>query len=160
MTRRNLLLGAFTLLVVAASLAIPLIPETAQPIDATSLGGPDPAMEVLQSSAGLPMPEGLHAGDKIYLSDMSPETRSFFMVGGSNPPRGTSIDLPVRNPDGSIHHVQIQFAPVEFFNGGPLNVATQVAGFALTLLAAALGLLLLWRGRSLAAYGGGVVLRL
>jgi hypothetical protein len=153
MLSRSWFLAAITALTIAACIAIPLIPETAQPIDATSLGGDDPAMEVLPSSQGLPMPEGLHAGDKIYLSDMSPATRSFFMVGGSNPPRGTSIDLPVRNPDGSLRHVQAQFAAVDFFNGNAINMATQAAGFALTLLTAALGLLLIWRGQSQAALG-------
>jgi hypothetical protein len=150
--RRQLLL-VFSVLVVAACIAIPLTPETAQPIDATTTGGTDPAMEVLQSSLGIPMPAGLHAGDKVYLTDMSPETRSFFMVGSSNPPRGTSIDLPVRDPDGSIHHVQAQFVPVAFLNGDAVNIATVVTGYALNLLVAALGLLLLWRGRSRAALG-------
>lgn len=153
MTRRILLLSAVTALTVIAALAIPFIPETAQPIDATSLGGPNPAMEVLPSSLGLPMPAGLHAGDKIYLADMSTATRSFFMVGGSNPPRGTVIDLPVRDPDGSVHHVQAPFLPVDFLNGDAVSIITEIAGYALELLVAALGLLLLWRGRSQAALG-------
>src|SRR5579859_7105756 len=117
MTTRFWFLLAVSILTVAACIAIPLIPETVQPIDATSLGGDDPAMEVLPSSLGVPMPAGLHAGDKLYLSDMTPATRSFFMVGGSNPPSGTSIDLPVRQPDGSVRHVQAQFVPVNFLNG-------------------------------------------
>jgi len=153
MTTRLWFLIAVSILTVAACIAMPLIPETAQPIDATSIGGPDPAMAVLQSSLGVPLPPGLHVGDKIYLSDMSPATRSFFMVGGSNPPRGTSIDLPVRNPDGSIHHVQAEFVPVNFLNGDALNIATEITGYALNLLLAALGLLLLWRGRNRAAFG-------
>jgi len=152
MNRCLLLLSVVTALTVIAALAIPFIPETVQPIDATTASGAA-AMEVLPSSAGVPMPEGLHAGDKMYLADMSPATRSFFMVGGSNPPRGTVIDLPVRQPDGSIRHVPAQFVAVDFFNGNAINMVTQAAGFALTLLAAALGLLLLWRGRSQAAFG-------
>ena len=153
MNLRLVLLSAVTALTVIACIAMPLIPETAQPIDATSFGGNGEAMEVLPSSLGVPLPAGLHAGDKMYLADMTPTTRSFFMVGGSNPPRGTVIDLPVRQPDGSIKHVPAQFVAVDFFNGNAINMATQAAGFALTLLAAALGLLLLWRGRSQAAFG-------
>jgi len=155
MTLRRWLLVFFTVLVAAVCLALPLVPQTGQPIDATTGTGPngEPAMVVLQSSLGLPMPAGLHVGDKVYLSDMSPATRSFFMVGGSNPPRGTTIDLPVRQPDGSLRHVQAEFAPVAFLNGNVLNKATQLAGYALILLVAALGLLLLWRGQSRAASG-------
>jgi hypothetical protein len=141
--------------VAAVCVAIPLIPETAQPIDATTgtgTGG-EPVMVVLQSSLGVPMPAGLRIGDKVYLSDMSPATRSFFMVGGSNPPRGTSIDLPVRDPDGSLRHVQIQFMPVDFLNGNVLNMATELVSYLLNLFVAALGLLLLWRGQSRAASG-------
>ena len=152
MTIRFWLLTVVSALTIAACIAIPLVPETAQPIDATLTSGPDPAMEVLPSSQGIPLPPGLHVGDKVYLSDMSPITRSFFMVGGSNPPRGTSIDLPVRDANG-IHHVQAQFMPVSFVNGNALNIATEVASYALVLLMAALGLLLLWRGHSRAAMG-------
>lgn len=155
MTLRRGFLISFTVLVAAVCASLPLVPETAQPIDATSGTGDGgaPVMVVLQSSLGLPMPAGLHAGDKVYLSDMSPTTRTFFMVGGSNPPRGTSIDLPVRQPDGSLLHVQAQFAPVGFLSGNALNMTTQAAGYALLLLMAALGLLLLWRGQSLATRG-------
>jgi hypothetical protein len=155
MTLRKWFLVSFTALVVAVCIAIPLIPVTAQPIDATSGTGPggEPTMVVLQSSLGVPMPDGLHVGDEVYLADMSPATRSFFMVGGSNPPRGTSIDLPVRQPDGGLRHVQAQFMPVNFLNGNVLNMATELVGYLLGLLVAALGLLLLWRGQSRAATG-------
>lgn len=153
MSLRQLLLTAFSILVIGACLAVPFIPLTAQPFDATTSGGTAPAMEVLPSSLDVPLPPGLRAGDKIYLADMSPTTRSFFMVGGSNPPRGTVVDLPVRDPDGSTHHVQAAFVPVAFLNGNALNMATEVAGYLLTLLTAALGLLLLWRGQSQAAFG-------
>ncbi|HEY1773913.1 MAG TPA: hypothetical protein VGH91_12065 [Gammaproteobacteria bacterium] len=153
MSIRKWFLVSFTVLVVAVCLAIPLIPETAQPFDMTLGSSATPSLVVLPSSLGVPMPPGLHAGDKVYLSDMSPATRSFFMVGGSNPPRGTSIDLPVRDPDGSVHHVQSQFVPIGFLSGNALNMATQLASYALYLLFAALGLLLLWRGQSRAAYG-------
>jgi hypothetical protein len=153
MTIRFWLLTAVSALTVAACIAMPLIPETAQPFNATVVAEPAPAMEVLPSTLGIPMPAGLHEGDKVYLSDMSPATRSFFMVNNSNPPHGTSIDLAVRNPDGSIHHVQAEFAPVDFLNGDTLNRATELVGYALNLLMAALGLLLLWRGKSRAAFG-------
>jgi len=153
MTIRFWLLTAVSALTIAACIAMPLIPETVQPIDATTVGGSNPVMEVLPSSEGVPMPAGLHEGDKVYLSDMSPATRSFFMVNSSNPPQGTSIDLAVRDAHGSIHHVQAQFVPVDFLNGDALNMATEIVGYALNLLMAALGLLLLWRGQNRAAAG-------
>jgi hypothetical protein len=152
MTTRLWFLIAVSILTIAGCIAIPLIPVTAQPIDASFAGGGEPAMEVLPSSLGVPLPPGLKSGDVAYLTDMDPTTRSFFMVGGSNPPVGTSIDLPVRRADG-IHHVQLQFIRVNFLNGDAVNIATEVAGYALVLLVAALGLLLLWRGQSRAAYG-------
>ena len=144
----------FSALVAAFCLAMPFIPQTVQPIDATSGPSKDkPSMYVLPSSQGLPMPAGLHAGDQMYLADMSPATRSFFMVGGSNPPPGTSIDLPVRNPDGSIRHVQVQFVTVPFLSGTAINMITQIMSYAQVILVFALGLLLLWRGSSRAAFG-------
>jgi hypothetical protein len=152
MTKRLWFLIAVSILTIAGCIAIPLIPVTAQPIDASFAAGSDPAMAVLPSSLGVPMPAGLKSGDVAHLADMSPNTRSFFMVGGANPPVGTSIDLPVRRADG-IHHIQLQFMRVNFFNGDAVNIATEVAGYALVLLVAALGLLLLWRGQSRAAYG-------
>jgi hypothetical protein len=152
MTVRKWFLASFTVLVIAVCIAMPLIPEAAQPFDATVTGGDDPALVILPSSVGLALPPGLHAGDKAYLSEMSPVTRSFFMVGGANSPRDTVLDLAVRRADG-IHHVPVQFMPISFLNGDALNMATEIAGYALTLLMAALGLLLLWRGQSRAAFG-------
>lgn len=152
MTTRLWLLIAVSILTIAGCIAIPLIPVTAQPIDASFAAGSDPAMEVLPSSLGVPMPAGLKAGDVAHLTDMDPVTRSFFMVGGSNPPAGTSIDLPVRRADG-IHHVQVQFVRTTFLNGDAVNMATEAVSYALVLLVAALGLLLLWRGQNRATYG-------
>jgi len=84
--------------------------------------------------------------------DMSPRTRSLFMVAGANPPAGTSFDLPIRR-NGETHDVTVQFAPVEFLGGGTGIVVSTLAGYALSWLMAVLGLLLLWRGRSRAALG-------
>lgn len=153
MNRRLLLLSVVTALTVIAALAIPFIPETAQPVDATLVNNNgETGMRLLPSSLGIPFPPGLQEGDVSYLSDMSPETRSFFMINGANQPEGTRIDLPVRRADG-LHHIETEFKPVPFLNGSPLNMATEITGYAMTLLMAALGLLLLWRGHNRAAYG-------
>ena len=153
MTLRTWLLALFSLLVLAACLALPFIPEAAQPFDATAdLSGDEPVMVILPSSLGLPMPEGLQSGDRAYLTDMTPETRSIFMLGSLNPPAGMSFDLPVRRADG-VHHVRVSFMHVAYLSGTTANVLSTLAGYALTVLVAALGLLLLWRGSSQAALG-------
>ncbi len=151
MTFHKLLLAAFSVLVVGACIAIPFVPETIQPVNATVFGS-DPVMKFSPSTLGIPFPAGLQPGDVAYLTDMSPETRSFFMVGNSNAPAGTIIDMPIRRADG-IHHIPMQFAPVSFLNGNLMNMATEIAGYALSILMAALGLLLLWRGHSRATLG-------
>jgi hypothetical protein len=153
MILRHWSLVIFTALVVVACIAIPFFPQTAQPVNATVAGGgKDPTMTFVPSTLGVSMPVGLQVGDVAHLSDMSPETRSFFMVGGSNVPVGTIIDMPIRRADG-IHHIPMQFVRVNFLNGSPMNMATELAGYALTVLMAGLGLLLLWRGHSRAASG-------
>lgn len=152
MMLRHWFLALFTLLVAAACIAIPFIPLAIPPFDTVPASGGEPAMQVLPSSLGAPMPAGLQAGDRVYFADMTSDTRSLFMVGSLNPPAGETFDLPVRRADG-IHKLQIQFVPVNFLSGSALNVANQLVGYALNLLMAALGLLLLWRGRSRATLG-------
>ena len=151
MTRRLLLL-LLSFVVVAACLTAPFVPYTSQPFDATPVRGQDVSLQVLPSSVGLPMPEGLHAGDQFYFKDMTPDNRAYFMVGSLNPPLGTAMDLPVRRADG-IHMVHAEFQRVPFLNGNLANQANEVVSYAELLLTAALGLLLVWRGRSRATTG-------
>jgi len=151
MTTRIKLLALLTLLCIAALVAMPLVPEYVQPFDAT--GGPTrDSLKVLPSSVGLPMPEGLQAGDVFYYADLSPRSRSFFMSSSLNVPAGTSVDLVVHRADG-IHQVTVPFGSVEFLNGSTGNRIIEIADYLLTILATALGLLLLWRGRNRAALG-------
>lgn len=152
MTLRTWLLALLSFLVVTACIAPPLIPQTALPFDAVPIKSDKPTLQVLSSSLGLPMPEGLKAGDRMVFEEMSPDTRAFFMVGGLNAPAGTVMNLAVRRDDG-LHHVQVTLAPVPFLNGNDVNMAIESCSYALTLLTATLGLLLLWRGRSEATLG-------
>jgi hypothetical protein len=95
-------------------------------------------------------------GDIAYISDMSRETRSYFMVGSLNPPVGTVIDMPVRRADG-LHHIYAKFLPSSFLSGNTTTVTSVLAIYGLTLLMAALGLLLLWRGNSTATLGVAII---
>jgi len=152
MTPRNQLLALLTLLCIAALVAIPFIPEYVQPFDATTVPGQPAALKILPSSVGLPMPEGLKAGDTFYFSDVSPRTRSFFMSGSLNAPAGTSMDLVVHRADG-IHEVTAPFGRVPFLSGSTGTRIIEIAGYLLTILVTTLGLVLLWRGRNRAALG-------
>ena len=151
MTTRIKLLALLTLLCIVALVAMPFVPEYVQPFDAG--GGPSQdSLKVLPSSVGLPMPEGLKAGDVFYYGDLTPQSRSFFMSNSLNVPAGTSMDLVVRRADG-VHQVTVPFGYVEFLNGSTGNRIIEIADYLLTTLATALGLLLLWRGRNRAALG-------
>src|SRR6185503_14439747 len=108
-------LALFSAIIVLGCLALPLVPETIQPFDATP--SPDAkGMMILQGSEGQQMPPELQAGDVMLFQDMSPDTRSYFMVGGVNPPAGTMIDVPVRRADG-LHHFQVPFQPTSILVG-------------------------------------------
>ena len=153
MTARNLLLALLTLLSVAACLALPLIPETTQPFNGTVVPvGNEPVLKILPSSLGLSMPAGLQAGDEVYFSDLSPHDRSYFMTGNLNSPAGTVMTLVVTRADGK-HTVVVPLQPVGFLSGSAGNRITQLVAYILILVVTALGLLLLWRGQTMAALG-------
>ncbi|HEX7965864.1 MAG TPA: GAF domain-containing protein [Gammaproteobacteria bacterium] len=152
MSLRQLLLTAFSVLVIGACLAVPFIPLAAQPFDANSVPGKTVALTVRPSSVGLPMPEGMQEGDLIYFSDLPPATRAYFMGNSSNPPVGTTLDIPVRRADG-LHHIKVVFQKISLFDGSLTVQINSAANYLLMLLSAALGLLLLWRGQSRATFG-------
>jgi hypothetical protein len=152
MTLRHWSLAAFSVLVIATCLAVPFIPLAAQPFDATSAPGPAVALTVQKSSLGLPLPEGMQEGDAIYFADLPPETRGYFMGGSSNPPVGTTLDIPVRRADG-LHHIKVVFQQIPFLSGSLTLQINEIANYLLVLLSSALGLLLLWRGQSRATFG-------
>ena len=152
MTLRTGSLALFSLFVLAACIAVPFIPQTIQPFNATVSPGNPVVIEILPSSVGISMPEGLKVGDRMDFAELSPETRGFFMVGGLNAPAGTSMDLPIRRDDG-IHHVEVRFQPVGFLNGDTQNRVIEFTAYAVTVLIALLGLLLLWRGQNRVTLG-------
>ncbi|HEY3858059.1 MAG TPA: hypothetical protein VGM47_00455, partial [Gammaproteobacteria bacterium] len=150
MTVRKLLLVAFTLICIAACLGLPFVPVATQPFDTKPIDG-GVVMQVLPSPLGLSMPAGLEAGDRIHLEDLTPRDRAYFLD-GVNAPAGTTLDLVVRRTDG-LHHVAMTFQPVGLLNLNAADRVIQSIGYVLVLVVTALGLVLLWRGRNLAASG-------
>ncbi|HEY3645629.1 MAG TPA: hypothetical protein VGM16_09855, partial [Gammaproteobacteria bacterium] len=150
MTARKLLLVLFTLICIAASLGLPFVPQTIAPFDSSDVDG-GPVLRVFPSSLGLPMPTGLEAGDRIDLRDLTPRDRAYFLD-NDEAPAGTTLELVVRRADG-LHRVPMTFQTVGFLNGSAANRVIQAAGYVLLLVVTALGLVLLWRGRNLAAWG-------
>jgi hypothetical protein len=150
MTARTLLLSLLTLLCIVACLGLPFVSQTIAPFDTIDLHG-GPVLQVMPSSLGLAMPAGLEAGDRIDLGDLTARERSYFLD-NDNAPAGTLLVLPIRRADG-LHQVPMTFQAVGFLNGGTANRVIEVAGYVLLLVATALGLVLLWRGRNLAAWG-------
>ena len=147
MTLRPWLL-ALSGLVTALFLSLPFLPQSTQPFDTTSVIG-EPAQRILPSSRGVHLPEGLEAGDRLYFEDMTPETRLMFMVGSMNPPAGTPMHLTVRRGD-ETRDVTVQFMPTTFMSSGTFIT---LSDYAVTALAAVLGILLLWRGQGRATLG-------
>ena len=152
MTKRSWFLAAFGAAVFATCLGLPFIPSATQPFDTYPAPSDKFALQIHTSSVGLTMPEGLQPGDIVHFSDMTPAVRSYFMVGSSNPPVGSALDMPVRRADG-LHHVETTFQRVPYLNGSLASQAYTVANYALLLLMSALGLLLLWRGQGRATLG-------
>ena len=135
-------------LVTAVFLSLPFLPQSTQPFDTTTVIG-EPAQRILPSSRGVRLPDGLEAGDRLYFADMPSETRLMFMVGSMNPPVGTPMHLRVTRGDQKLD-VTVPFMPTTFLSGGTFIT---LSDYALTALAAVLGLLLLWRGKSRATLG-------
>jgi hypothetical protein len=150
MTPRKLLLVLFTLICIAACLGLPFVPQATAPFDANGIDD-GPVLQVSPSSLGLPMPTGLEAGDRIDLADLTPRDRAYFLD-NDEAPAGTTLELVVRRSDG-VHRVPMTFQTVGFLNGSAANRVIQAAGYVLLLVVTALGLVLLWRGRNLAAWG-------
>ncbi|HEY4126980.1 MAG TPA: hypothetical protein VGN70_02940, partial [Gammaproteobacteria bacterium] len=150
MTARKLLLVLLTLICIAACLGLPFVPLATTPFDTNSVND-GPVLRVLPSSVGLPMPTGLEAGDLIDLEDLIPRDRAYFLD-NDNAPADTTLELVVRRGDG-LHRVPMAFQTVGFLNGSAANRVIQAAGYLLLLVVTALGLVLMWRGRNLAAWG-------
>ena len=151
MTPRTLLYILISVIVMGACLAAPLYPEAATPFD-LQLHRDQHLAEIQPSSLGTPLPTGLLPGDKLYFQDMRPATRVLLLMGKANPPAGTAVDLDVRRDDG-VHTFSVSYAPAPFLRGDTDERVIEVADYALALLTAALGLLLLWRGHSRATLG-------
>jgi hypothetical protein len=151
MTPRTLLYLIISVIVLCACIAAPFLPEAATPFD-LRLDREQRVAQIQPSALGTPLPAGLQAGDKLYFQDMRPATRLLLLMGKANPPVGTSVDLDVRRDDG-LHTLSVSYVPAPFLRGDAGDMAIEVAGFALVLLTAALGLLLMWRGHSRATVG-------
>ncbi|HEY3859089.1 MAG TPA: GAF domain-containing protein, partial [Gammaproteobacteria bacterium] len=151
MTPRTLLYLIISVMVLGACIAAPFFPEAATPFD-LQLDRVQRVAVIQPSALGTPLPAGLQAGDKLYFQDMRPATRLLLLMGKANPPVDTVVDLDVRRDDG-LHTLSASYMPAPFLRGDTDDMVIEVAGFALALLTAALGLLLMWRGHSRATLG-------
>lgn len=151
MTPRTLLYLVISFIVLGACIAAPFFPEATTPFD-LQLNREQRLAVIQPSSLGTPLPSGLQAGDKLYFDDMPPSTRLLLLMGKANPPVGTLVDLDVRRDDG-LHTLSVTYVPAPFLRGDVDEVAVEIANYALVLLTAALGLLLIWRGHSRATIG-------
>ncbi|HEY4126979.1 MAG TPA: GAF domain-containing protein [Gammaproteobacteria bacterium] len=151
MTPRTLLYLIISVLVLGACIAAPFLPEAATPFD-LQLDRVQRVAVIQPSTLGTPLPAGLQAGDKLYFQDMRPATRLLLLMGKANPPVDTSVDLDVRRDDG-LHTLSVSYVPAPFLRGDTGDMVIEVASYALALLTAALGLLLMWRGHSRATLG-------
>ncbi|HEY3645630.1 MAG TPA: hypothetical protein VGM16_09860 [Gammaproteobacteria bacterium] len=151
MTPRTLLYLIISVIVLGACIAAPFFPEAVTPFD-LHVDREQRVAEIQPSELGTPLPAGLAAGDKLYFQDMRPETRVLLLMGKANPPVGTSVDLDVRRDDG-LHRLSVDYVPAPFLRGDADEMAVEIADYALALLTAALGLLLMWQGHSRATLG-------
>ena len=138
-----------TLVVVAGSLAIPLVPQTTLPFDIRPVG-PDYLVE--PSSVGLPLPPGLKAGDTLEIHDMGLASRLVFSTNVGNQPAGTIVTVAVKR-DGQVLQVPV---PIVVDHKTGENLFIYLLAVALAWLFTALGVLLLWRGQRQAAFAVGL----
>lgn len=137
-----------SLLVVAGCVYVSWVPQATLPFDARPSSDDIMHVIVAPSSAGLPMPAGLQAGDVIDVRSMSVRDRLLFDASGGAPPVGDTMELPVLR-GGQTVPVIVAF--VKDYKTGA-NLVVYLAFIALAWLFAALGLLLLWRGQRQAAW--------
>ncbi|MGA9854005.1 MAG: hypothetical protein WBR29_01860 [Gammaproteobacteria bacterium] len=149
MTIRTWLLGFATLLTIIC-LSLPFLPHAALPFS-TNESAQFNSMLIQPIPGGVLLPPGLKAGDQLALADMTPGDRLAFL-GASTFPVGTKLDLRVRRA-GELHDIKLSLETTGFFNGDATSIMSQAATYIVDLLMCALMLLLLWRGRSLAACG-------
>ena len=136
-----------TLLTLAGCSYATLVPQSVLPFELRSGIGLT-QVTVEPSSLGIPMPEGLHAGDVFDIRDMDLYDRVMFTASGGNPVAGDIIHLPVQR-DGKIVRVPVA---LQLDHKTGANLLIYLASAAQTWLFAALGLLLLWRGQRQAAW--------
>ena len=103
---------------------------------------------VIDPIPGVDLPAGLQAGDKVDLTALDPHSR--YGIFALAKPAGTTYEFVIRHPDGSrvmLPVTAVDMSGVQYF---------QVRAWSLlctTLLGVCIGLLMLWRGRDLAAQG-------
>lgn len=149
MSIRNWVALLVSMLVAAICLYLPFVSQTTLPFGAKP--SDNQHYRVTPSSYGVPLPDGLQSGD--VLDAMRMDTRSRFgLTTFAIPPVGTRINLMVER-QGSEQPVAVTFVRIP---ATALNLLDIMLGIALIWLIAALGLLILWRGRRLAAAGVGI----
>lgn len=146
MNSRFWLTFVFSAVLIACSLALPFFPISAIPF---GINLHHDQFEIVPSVQGLPMPAELRSGDLLRFDHMTPEERLPFMNGPGNPPPGSTLGLAIER-DGKVQHVSVSIAKLP---GTLTNRLMVLISDALVWLQAALGLLLLWRGRHKAAAG-------
>ena len=140
-----------TLVAVTGCLYFPFIPQTTLPFDLRP-GASDDSPIIVPSALGLPLPAGLLKGDVIDFRSMEFRSRLVFNTNIGNQPPGTTFTLALKR-DGQALQVPVALV-VDHKTGENLYIFLLYIGLA--WLFAALGLLLLWRGKRQAAIAVGV----
>ncbi|MGA9854266.1 MAG: hypothetical protein WBR29_03185 [Gammaproteobacteria bacterium] len=148
----NIRTGAALLVsVVAAAMCfyLPFVPQTVLSIGTRPLDSQH--YTITMSAYGPSLPSGLQDGDVIDTAQMDLKSR-LGITTYAIPPMGTRITLAI-DKQGHEAHVPVDFVSMPVTT---LNMIDIVLGIALIWLVAALGILILWRGRRLAAAGVGI----
>lgn len=138
-----------SLIAITACLYLPFVPQTVLPFEARPLDRH--TYVVTASSHGVALPAGLLSGDVVDTGRMDRSSR-LGLTTSSVVPAGSSFTLAVIR-DGREQRVPVSFVPMP---ATPFNVTGVVLGIGVVWLIAALGLLILWCGRRLAAIGVGI----
>ena len=131
-----------TLATLIACLYTSLVPQSMMPLSLYSNG--NDYLVVRARPDGTPLPPGWQEGDVIPFSSLTPRDNA---VMNGNPPAGTMLDIEVSR-DGKPLRLPLTFIPQ---SDTALTLANYVSSIGMVWLFAALGLLLLWRGRRLSA---------
>ncbi|HKV97519.1 MAG TPA: GAF domain-containing protein [Gammaproteobacteria bacterium] len=149
MSRRVWFFGILSVVAVAAFIQLTFFNTHAGlPVGITHRG----SAIYVSAPGGIPLAAGLQSGDQLEIKQMSAAARAAFLL-PETIKAGLSYDMVVRRGNQSLRVSVISQVP----SPAAFNSVNQILAYLLPFAFLVLGLLALWRGRNLAAWGLGLM---